>query len=53
MPVRPGAPAGETIKEFHTGKTYARTRRKFGKKRADKQAVAVGLATERKRPRRK
>ena len=38
----------ENIEEFHTGKTYARTKAKFGKKRADKQAVAVALSEARK-----
>jgi hypothetical protein len=36
------------IREFHTGKTYARTKRKFGKKRADKQAVAAAYAQRRR-----
>lgn len=35
---------GSNIKEFHKGKTYAKTRRKFGKHRADEQAIAVGIA---------
>ncbi len=35
------------IRELHTGKTYARTRAKFGKRRADKQAVAIALAKKR------
>lgn len=37
------------IKEFHTGKTYAHTKNKFGKKRADKQAVAVALSAARRK----
>lgn len=36
------------IREFHSGKTYAKTRRKFGKKKADKQAVAVALSEQRR-----
>lgn len=32
------------IREFHTGKTYARTKAKYGKKTADKQAVAAAYA---------
>lgn len=36
------------ISEFHTGKTYAKTKAKFGKAKADKQAVAVALSTSRK-----
>lgn len=31
------------IREFHGGKTYARTAAKYGRARADKQAVAVSL----------
>lgn len=38
----------ENIKEFHTGKTFAATAAKFGKKKADKQAVAVALSTARR-----
>lgn len=34
----------KNIREFHTGKTYARTRAKFGKKVADKQAVAAAYS---------
>lgn len=45
MPGRKGASAvAGNIREFHKGKTYQRTKAKFGKKRADKQAVAVGFA---------
>ena len=35
------------IEELHQGKTYARTARKFGKKRANKQAEAIALSTAR------
>ena len=35
--------ASKNIEEMHTGKTYAHTKAKFGKARADKQAVAAGL----------
>ena len=38
----------KNISEFHTGKTYAHTASKFGKAKADKQAVAVALNTARK-----
>lgn len=51
MPLKPGrskATIRKNIEEFHTGKTYAHTKRKFGKKRADKQAVAVALNQARK-----
>lgn len=40
--------AGENIREFHTGQTYAHTKKKFGKARADKQAVAAGMNAARK-----
>jgi len=36
------------IAEFHTGKTYAHTKAKFGKKTADRQAVAASLSTARR-----
>ena len=41
------------IRELHSGKTYARTRRKFGKKKADKQAVAIAYSTARRHKRRR
>lgn len=51
MPLR--GSTSNRIREFHKGKTYARTKAKFGKKRADKQAVAVGLNRKRKSAKRK
>jgi hypothetical protein len=38
----------ENIAEFHKGKTYARTRAKFGKSKADKQAVAAAYSQQRR-----
>lgn len=38
----------KNISEFHKGKTFAATRKKFGKKRADKQAIAAALSQKRK-----
>jgi len=38
----------KNISEFHKGKTYAHTEAKFGKKKANKQAVAVALSEARK-----
>ena len=34
---------GDNIREFRTGKTFAHTKGKFGKKRAENQALAVAL----------
>lgn len=51
MPLKKGKSKrtmSSNIREFHKGKTYARTKRKYGKKRADKQAVAVGYAQRRR-----
>ena len=51
MPLKPGKSkkvVSENIAEFHGGKTYAHTAEKFGKKKADKQAVAVALKELRK-----
>lgn len=50
MPLKPGkskAVVSQNIREFHGGKTYNHTKAKFGKKRADKQAVAVALSNAR------
>jgi hypothetical protein len=41
------------FREFGEGRTYARTKRKFGKKRADKQRVAAVLSARRKHKRSK
>jgi hypothetical protein len=35
------------ISEFHKGKTYAATKKKFGAKKANAQAIAVALSTAR------
>jgi hypothetical protein len=46
MPLKSGSSnkvISSNIRELHTGKTYAHTKEKFGKKRADKQAVAIAL----------
>jgi hypothetical protein len=51
MPLKKGKSrktVSTNIREFHTGKTYAKTRAKFGKKRANKQAVAVALSQKRR-----
>jgi len=46
MPLKPGKSrkvVSENIAEFHTGATYAHTKSKFGKERADAQAIAASL----------
>lgn len=46
MPLKPGSSnkvVGENISEFHKGKTYAHTAKKFGVNKARKQAIAVAL----------
>ena len=35
------------ISELHGGKTYARTKRRYGKKKAHKQAIAIALSKKR------
>jgi hypothetical protein len=45
MPLNPKASVGENIRELHTGKTYAHTAGKFGKDRANKQAIAIAMKT--------
>src|SRR5512143_1205216 len=51
MPLKAGSSQkviSSNIREFHTGDTYARTKAKFGKAKADKQAIAVAMSTARK-----
>lgn len=38
----------KNIEELHTGKKYSATKKKFGKKIADKQAIAISLNIARK-----
>ena len=53
MPLRKGKKhRSENFREFGKGKTYSRTKRKYGKKRADKQRIAVILSNERRGKRR-
>lgn len=56
MPLKRGkskATVSANIREFHKGKTFKRTARKFGKAKANKQAVAVAYAMKRKGGRKK
>lgn len=39
----------KNIKELHGGKTYKKTAKKFGAKKANKQAVAIALSQARKK----
>lgn len=48
MPLNPSADVGANIREFHKGKTFAHTSKKFGRSDANRQAVAVALETARK-----
>lgn len=49
MPLLPGKKnISKNISEFHKGGTYERTKAKFGKGRADKQAVAVAMSEARR-----
>jgi len=51
MPLKPGSSQNtisNNISEFHGGKTYNATKKKFGKEKADKQAVAVAMSNARK-----
>lgn len=40
--------AGKNIQEFHHGSRYEKAKAKFGKKKADKMAVAAGMSAARK-----
>lgn len=46
MPLKTGESRkviSQNIQELHAGPTYARTSKKFGRKKANKQAVAIAL----------
>lgn len=40
--------AGKNISEFHTGSRYREAMKKYGKKHADRIAVAAGMSAARK-----
>ena len=46
-----GKSISSDISEFHSGSTYKRTKKKYGKERANKQAIAVAYANKRKKKR--
>jgi hypothetical protein len=51
MPLKKGSSRktiSTNIREFHGGPTYDKTKRKFGKETADRQAVAAALSSARK-----
>lgn len=51
MPLRRGSGKSTiamNIKELHSGEQYARVKKKFGAKKANKQAVAIALSEARK-----
>jgi hypothetical protein len=51
MPLKKGTSkktVSKNIRELHEGKTYARTRKKFGATKANNQAVAIALKQKRK-----
>jgi len=52
MPLKTGrgkATIASNIKELHGGATFAKTSRKFGKKKANAQAVAIAMSQARKK----
>ncbi len=52
MPLKKGSSKktiSSNISEFHKGATFAHTAKKFGKAKANKQAVAVALSQARKK----
>jgi len=43
MPIDRRKSIGDIIREFKKGRTYKRTKSRFGKERADAQAIAIAL----------
>lgn len=51
MPLEPGTSSdvvSSNISELHKGKTFSKTKKKYGKKRAQKQSIAIALNEKRK-----
>lgn len=51
MPIKPGSSqkiVSENIRELHEGPQFNKTRKKFGAKKANAQAVAIALSLARK-----
>ena len=56
MPLKKGsskATVSKNISELHKWKTFSATSKKFGKAKANKQAVAIALSAARKSKRKK
>jgi hypothetical protein len=56
MPLKRGSSRetiSENIREFRKGATFRRTKSKFGKERAEAQAIAVALSQARRSKRRR
>jgi hypothetical protein len=56
MPLKKGKSdktRSKNISEFHSGKTYVKTKKKHGKKVADSQAIASAYAQQRKSKKKK
>ena len=52
MPLQSGSGKdviGQNIKELRKGKTFSKTRRKFGAAKARKQSIAIALSEARKK----
>lgn len=43
----------DRIRELHSGKTYKRSLKRFGKKKANKQSIAIALDSQRREGKRK